>query len=164
MPSSRMDEAWVGIAEAGRRFRSRDLSPVELTRALLERIERLDNRCHAFIRVLPESALAEAKQAEAEIAAGRIRGPLHGIPYALKDLIDVTGLPTTCSSKILRDNIAKQDAPVVCTLREAGAVLLGKATLHEFATGGAMFDLPWPAARNSWDLERHPGGSSSGCG
>ena len=159
-----MDEAWLGIASAAKRFRSRDLSPVELTRALLERIERLDDRCHAFIRVMPESALAEAKQAEAEIAAGRSRGPLHGIPYALKDLIDVAGLPTTCNSKILRDNIATRDAAVVRRLRDAGAVLLGKATLHEFATGGAMFDLPWPAARNPWNLALHPGGSSSGCG
>lgn len=159
-----MDEAWLGIAEAGRRFRSRALSPVELVRALLARIEGLDSRCNAFIRLLPESALAEAKRAEAQIAAGRIRGPLHGIPYALKDLIDVAGVPTTCNSKILRDNIASQDAAVVARLRDAGAVLIGKAALHEFATGGAMFDLPWPPARNPWNLALHPGGSSSGCG
>jgi aspartyl-tRNA(Asn)/glutamyl-tRNA(Gln) amidotransferase subunit A len=159
-----MDEAWLGIAEAGQRFCRRELSPVELTHALLARIERLDGRCHAFIRALPESALAEAQQAEAELLAGRIRGPLHGIPYALKDLFDVAGVPTTCNSKILRDNVATRDAAVVRRMREAGAILLGKATLHEFATGGAMFDLPWPAARNPWNLALHPGGSSSGCG
>jgi aspartyl-tRNA(Asn)/glutamyl-tRNA(Gln) amidotransferase subunit A len=159
-----MDEAWLGIAEAGCLFRSRAVSPVELLKALLLRIERLDERCHAFIRVMPESALAEAKQAEAEIAAGKMRGALHGIPYALKDIVDVAGVPTTCNSKIRLDSIARQDAAVVRRLREAGAVLVGKATLHEFATGGAMFDLPWPAARNPWNLAFHPGGSSSGCG
>lgn len=158
-----MDEAWLGIAEAGRLFRSRALSPVELVRGLLERIERFDGRCNAFLRLTPDSALAEAKQAEAEIAAGRVRGPLHGIPYAVKDLIDVAGLPTTCNSKILRHNIASRDATVVARLREAGAILIGKATLHEFATGGAMFDLPWLPARNPWNLALHPGGSSSGC-
>src|SRR5687767_2419104 len=131
-----MDEAWLGVAEAGQRFRSRELSPVELTCALLARIERLDSRCHAFIRVLPDSALAEAQQAGMELLAGRIRGPLHGIPYALKDLFDVAGVPTTCSSKILRDNVAKEDAAVVRRMREAGAILIGKAALHEFATGG----------------------------
>ena len=156
--------AWLTLAEAGRRFRSGELSPVDLVRALLARIERLDGRCHAFLRLMPEAALAQASAAEAEIRAGRSRGPLHGIPYALKDLVDVAGVPTTCNSKILADNVARADAALVRRLREAGAILMGKATLHEFATGGAMFGLPWPAARNPWNLALHPGGSSSGCG
>jgi aspartyl-tRNA(Asn)/glutamyl-tRNA(Gln) amidotransferase subunit A len=159
-----VDEAWLGIAEAGRRYRSGALSPVELTQALLARIERLDGRCQAFLRVMRDAALAEARRAEAELRGGRARGPLHGIPYALKDIIDVAGVPTTCNSRVRRDWVAGEDAPVVRRMREAGAVLLGKLTLHEFATGGAMFDLPWPAGRNPWNLALHPGGSSSGCG
>ncbi|HEX5476244.1 MAG TPA: amidase [Burkholderiales bacterium] len=159
-----MDDAWLGIAEAARLFRSRERSPLELTQCLLARIDRLDARCNAFLHVARESALAEAKAAGAELAAGRDRGPLHGIPYAVKDIIDVAGLRTTCHSKILRDNIASADAPVIAQLREAGAVLLGKLALHEFATGGPTTELPWPPARNPWNLELHPGGSSSGSG
>jgi len=159
-----VDEAWLGIADAGRLFRSRDLSPVQLTQRLLERIARLDGRCNAFLAVTGELALSQARQAEAELAAGNDRGPLQGIPFALKDIIDVAGLPTTCHSRILRDNVATRDAPVVARLREAGAVLLGKVALHEFATGGPATDLPWPPARNPWNLALHPGGSSSGSG
>jgi aspartyl-tRNA(Asn)/glutamyl-tRNA(Gln) amidotransferase subunit A len=155
---------WLGIAEAGRLFRQRKLSPVELVRALLERIERLDPCCNAFLHVMRESALAQAAAAEKEMIAGRFRGPLHGIPYALKDIADVAGLPTTCHSAILADHVAAQDAPLVARLKDAGAVLVGKTALHEFATGGPARDLPWPPARNPWDLERHPGGSSSGSG
>jgi aspartyl-tRNA(Asn)/glutamyl-tRNA(Gln) amidotransferase subunit A len=155
---------WLGIAEAGRLFRQRALSPVELVRSLLERIERLDRRCNAFLHVMRESALAQAAAAEKEMMAGRFRGPLHGMPYALKDIADVAGLPTTCHSAILADHVATQDAPIVVRLRDAGAVLVGKTALHEFATGGPARDLPWPPARNPWDLERHPGGSSSGSG
>jgi len=156
------DLAYLGIAEAGRRFRRRELSPIELTRALLERIGQLDSRCNAFLRVTPEQAISQARQAEAELVAGRDRGPMHGIPYALKDIVDVAGLPTTCHSKVLADNVAKRDAAVVTGLRKAGAVLLGKTALHEFATGGPAIDLPWPPARNPWNLALHPGGSSSG--
>jgi len=159
-----LDAAWLGIADAGRLFRSRELSPLDVVRALLERIDSVDRRVHAFIRTTPEVALEEARRAETELASGRIRGPLHGITYALKDNIDVAGLPTTCNSKILADNIATADAAVVRRMREAGAILIGKTAMHEFATGGSMFDLPWPAARNPWNLSLHPGGSSSGSG
>ena len=159
-----MEAAWLDIADAGRLFRSGELSPVDMVRALLERIDSVERRLHAFIRTTPEAALDEARRAEADFASGRIRGPLHGIAYALKDNIDVAGLPTTCNSKILADNVAQADAAVVRRMREAGAILLGKTALHEFATGGAMFDLPWPAARNPWNLSLHPGGSSSGSG
>ena len=92
------------------------------------------------------------------------RGPLHGVPIGVKDIIDVAGLPTTCHSKILLDNVAQQDAAVVARLRQAGAIIIGKLSTHEFAIGGPSFDLPFPPARNPWNPEHHPGGSSSGSG
>ena len=150
------------LAEAARRLAARELSPVELTKAALERIAALDPSYNAFIAVTVDIAMAGAKRAESEIAAGRHRGPMHGIPYALKDLFDVAGLPTTCHSKLRAGHCAQSDAFVVARLREAGAVLLGKTALHEFATGGPTLDLPWPPARNPWDRAAHPGGSSSG--
>ena len=108
--------------------------------------------------------MAAARAAEAEIAAGRPRGPLHGVPVGIKDIIDVAGLPTTCHSKILIDNVASADAVCVTRLRGAGAIVLGKLSTHEFAIGGPSFDLPWPPARNPWNPDHHPGGSSSGSG
>src|SRR5437868_15046628 len=96
--------------------------------------------------------------------AGRTRGRLHGLPVAVKVIIDVAGLPTTCHSKILIDNIAKADAVCVSRLRGAGAIVLGKLSTHEFAIGGPSFDLPWPPARNPWNTAHNPGGSSSGSG
>ena len=95
---------------------------------------------------------------------GRPRGPLHGVPVGIKDIIDVAGLPTTCHSKILIDNVASADAVCVARLRGAGAIVLGKLSTHEFAIGGPSFDLPWPPARNPWNPDHHPGGSSSGSG
>jgi aspartyl-tRNA(Asn)/glutamyl-tRNA(Gln) amidotransferase subunit A len=154
----------LSLAEAARRLAARDVSPVELTQAALDRIAALDPSYNAFIAVTADIAMAEAERAESEIAAGRYRGPMHGIPYALKDLFDVAGLPTTCHSKLRVDHRATSDAFVVARLREAGAVLLGKTALHEFATGGPALDLPWPPARNPWDRAAHPGGSSSGAG
>src|SRR5262249_47109961 len=117
-------------------IRPRDLSPVEYTEALLGRIAALDPIYHAFIVVTADIARTEARTAEAEIARGGWRGPMHGMPYALKDIFDVTGLPTTCHSKLRRNHRATADATVVRRLREAGAVLLGKLSLHEFATAG----------------------------
>ena len=140
------------------------MSPVELTRALLERIERLDPKLNVFIRLDADAAMDAAKSAEAEIAAGRPRGPLHGVPVGIKDIIDVVGLPTTCHSKVLIDNIAIADAVCVSRLRGAGAIVVGKLSTHEFAIGGPSFDLPWPPARNPWNMDHHPGGSSSGSG
>ncbi len=158
------DLAYLGLARAAELIRRGALSPVELTRALIDRIERLDPAINAFLRLTPEAALADAKTAEAEIAAGRRRGPMHGVPYALKDIIDYAGLPTTAHSKILIDNFATQDAFVAARLRAAGGVHLGKLSTHEFAIGGPSFDLPWPPARNPWSREHFPGGSSSGAG
>jgi aspartyl-tRNA(Asn)/glutamyl-tRNA(Gln) amidotransferase subunit A len=159
-----MDLAWIGIVEAGRLYRDKKLSPVELVQALLERIGRLDGKVHAFIRLEAEGALAAARRAEADFQGGKARGPLHGIPYVLKDNIDVAGVPTTCSSRVMNGHVAAADAPVAKSLREAGGINLGKVTLHEFARGGSMFGLPFPAARNPWNLKLHPGGSSSGSG
>ncbi|HUN50160.1 MAG TPA: amidase [Candidatus Sulfotelmatobacter sp.] len=156
--------AYLTIVEAAALIRARKLSPVEYTRALLERIERYDSRFNAFIKVTPETALAAAKMAEGEIAAGRWRGPLHGVPFALKDIIDVAGVATTAHSKILADNIAASDAPVTARLLAAGGVPLGKLSTHEFAIGGPSFDLPWPPARNPWNPAHFTGGSSSGSG
>lgn len=150
------------VAEAAKLIRSRAISPVELTEHVLDRIETLDPTLNAFLAVAAEAALAQARAAEDEIVAGYYRGPMHGIPYGLKDLIDVAGMRTTCHSKILADNVANRDAGVVTYLREAGAILIGKLTMHEFGVGGPAFDLPWPPARNPWNTDLHPGGSSSG--
>jgi aspartyl-tRNA(Asn)/glutamyl-tRNA(Gln) amidotransferase subunit A len=152
------------LVEAAGAIAARKLSPVELMSALLERIGRLDPKLHVFIRLDAEAAMEEARAAEAEIVSGRLRGPLHGVPVGIKDIIDVAGLPTTCHSKILIDNVAAADAVCVSRLRGAGAIVLGKLATHEFAIGGPSFDLPWPPARNPWNTDHHPGGSSSGSG
>ncbi len=158
------DIAWLGVAEGSELLRTKKLSPVEWTRALLDRIAALDPHYNAFLVVTADTALAEAKKAEAEIAKGQWRGPMHGVPYGAKDIFDVVDLPTTCHSKIRINHRANSDAFVIRKLREAGAILLGKLALHEFATGGPAFDLPWPPARNPWNRDLHPGGSSSGSG
>ena len=156
------DLAYLSILEGSRLLRARKLSPVEWTRALLDRIAAIDADYNAFLAVTADQALAQAKAAEAEIAKGQWRGPMHGVPYAAKDIFDIEGMATTCHSKIRMNHRAEADAFVVGKLREAGAVLLGKVALHEFATGGPAFDLPWPPARNPWNRDLHPGGSSSG--
>ena len=155
---------WLSAAEAARAFAARRLSPLELLDALLARIDALQPRLHAFIRLDAEAARAAAAEATAEIASGRIRGPLHGVPVGVKDIIDVAGLPTTCHSRLRLDHVAAADAAVVARLRQAGAIVLGKLATHEFAIGGPSFDLPFPPARNPWNPEHHPGGSSSGSG
>jgi aspartyl-tRNA(Asn)/glutamyl-tRNA(Gln) amidotransferase subunit A len=158
------DLAYLGVAEAAELIRAKKLSPVEYTQALLKRIELLDPRYNAFIMTAPDLALRAAKEAEAAIAGGRWRGPFHGIPFALKDIIDVDGLPTTAHSKILAGRKAAQDAAVTSSLKAAGGVFMGKLSTHEFAIGGPSFDLPWPPARNPWNRDYFPGGSSSGSG
>jgi len=158
------DLHWMTAAAAAKAIAARKLSPVELTAALLARIERLDPRLNTFIRLDGEAAMAAARTAEAEVATGHLRGPLHGVPVGIKDIIDVAGLPTTCHSKILVDSLATSDAICVAKLRGAGAIVLGKLSTHEFAIGGPSFDLPWPPARNPWNTDHHPGGSSSGSG
>ena len=161
-----MSEAFphLTVAEAAGRIARGELSPVALTRACLERIAALDGRLNAFLLVLEREALAAAEAAEAEIAAGRHRGPLHGIPYALKDIYDTAGIRTTGHSKITETRVPERDAETARRLREAGGILLGKLATHEYAYGGPSFDLPWPPARNPWDTDRFTGGSSSGAG
>ncbi len=156
--------AFMGLAEAGQRMRARKLSPVDYVKALLAQIERFDTDFHVFIELTPERALAAARTAEKEITAGNWRGPFHGVPFALKDIIDAKGLATTAHSKVLAGNIAARDAPVAAKLEAAGGVLLGKVATHEFAIGGPSFDLPWAPARNPWSREHFCGGSSSGSG
>lgn len=155
---------WLSASEASRAFAAKSLSPVELVTALLHRIEALDPKLHAFIRLDAEGAMDAARAAEKEITQGRIRGPLHGVPVGVKDIIDVATMPTTCHSQVLVNNIAKTDAVVIQKLRQAGAIIMGKLSTHEFAIGGPSFDLPFPPARNPWNPDHHPGGSSSGSG
>ncbi len=155
---------WLSATDIAKAYAARTLSPVELLTALLHRIDHLQPKLHAFIRLDADAAMDAAKVAEKELMAGRSRGPLHGIPVGIKDIIDVAGLPTTGHSKILVDNIAQHDAVCVGRLREAGAIILGKLSTHEFAIGGPSFDLPFPPARNPWNPRHHPGGSSSGSG
>lgn len=150
------------ISEAGALLRARKLSPVELTRACLDRIERLNPRLNAFITVTAETALQEARAAEQEIAKGNYRGPLHGIPIALKDIVDTAGVRTTAASAVFADRVPQEDARVVTLLKQAGAVIVGKTNLHEFAYGGSGLIGHFSPVRNPWDLTRITGGSSSG--
>lgn len=155
--------AW-SVAEAGAALRRGEVSAVALTTAALERIRLHDSGLHAFIAVLPERALEQAGRADRELQAGIDRGPMHGIPYALKDIFDVAGIATTCNSRLRLDHLPAQDSEVQRRLAEGGGVLLGKLNTHEFAIGGPSFDLPFPPARNPWDPQRFTGGSSSGSG
>ncbi len=158
------DYADLSLADAAAQIRDKTLSPVDYTRALIERIDTYDSSYNTFVRQTPEMALEHAKQAEADIQAGNWRGALHGVPVGLKDIIDVAGIPTTGHSRILADNVPTADAVVTERLKNAGAVLMGKLSTHEFAIGGPSFDLPWPPARNAWNRDYFPGGSSSGSG
>lgn len=158
------DLYFITITEASRLIQERKLSPVELTQAYLDRIEAVDSQLHAYITVTAELALERARKAEAEVAAGNWRGPLHGIPVALKDIYCTNGIRTTCHSRTRQDYVPAFDATTVTKLYEHGAVLLGKLATHEFAHGGPSFDLPWPAARNPWNQAHVTGGSSSGSG
>jgi len=159
-----VDPAFLTIAELGRLYDQRELSPVEVTRSLIDRIAAHDGKLHSFIRVTPEIAVAEAQTAERELMAGRRRGPLHGIPYALKDIVETAGIPTTGHSKLCEDYVPAADAHLVTLLKGGGAVLMGKLATWEFALGGPSWDLPWPPARNPWNPDYLPGGSSSGAG
>jgi aspartyl-tRNA(Asn)/glutamyl-tRNA(Gln) amidotransferase subunit A len=152
------------IAQAAELIRSRKISPVELTQTYLKRVADLDPQLNAYITITADLALSQAREAEQEIASGRYRGPLHGIPFGLKDIYSTRGILTSGHSKVCADNIPAEDATTTRKLREAGAVLLGKLATHEFAHGGPSFDLPWPPARNPWNLEHFTGGSSSGSG
>jgi aspartyl-tRNA(Asn)/glutamyl-tRNA(Gln) amidotransferase subunit A len=150
------------IAELVPRLRRKEVSPVELTRACLDRIEQLNPSLNAFITISAESALAEARAAESEISRGDWRGPLHGIPVALKDLIDTGGTRTTAASALFEHRVPAQDAEVVRRLRQAGAVILGKNNLHEFAYGGSSLVSFFDDVHNPWNVRHIAGGSSGG--
>ena len=158
------DLHYLTIHEASKLIESRELSPVELTRAFLDRIEALDSTLNAYITVLPDAAMAQARDAEAEIERGGYRGPLHGIPIALKDLYDTAGVLTTASSRVFADRVPEEDSTATAQLKSAGAILLGKLAMHEFALTGPDPTCGFPIAKNPWNIEYHPGGSSSGSG
>jgi aspartyl-tRNA(Asn)/glutamyl-tRNA(Gln) amidotransferase subunit A len=157
---------WTSLADLARLIATKAVSPVEVVRAHLDRIAALDARLRCFITLTAEAALEAARAAEAELAAGRSRGPLHGVPYALKDLFDTAGVRTTGGSKILADRVPAEDATVVRRLTAAGAISLGKLSMHEFAYGPEGLNAHYGTSRNPWDAgdERIPGGSSSGSG
>src|SRR5262245_7498814 len=159
---ARSDVTTLSLEEAADQLRRKRLSPVELTQACLARIERLNPALNAFITVSAESALASAREAEAAIQQGRWRGPLHGIPIALKDLFDTVGVRTTAASAVYKDRIPTEDAEVVRRLKAAGAVLLGKTNMHEFAYGGTSAVSYFGAVRNPWEVGHVSGGSSGG--
>ena len=152
----------LSLAEASDLVRRKQISPVELTTLCLDRIEQLNPVLNAFITVMHDSALAEARKAENEIHAGNWRGPLHGIPIGLKDLIDTAGVKTTCGSALFADRIPSEDAEVVRRLKRAGAVLIGKQNMQEFAYGGTSASSYYGPVHNPWDVARIAGGSSGG--
>jgi aspartyl-tRNA(Asn)/glutamyl-tRNA(Gln) amidotransferase subunit A len=162
MPSSEL--CYATIEQLAGPLRQRELSPVELTEVVLRRVEQLDQRLGVFITVMGDQAMAAARQAEAEIQRGEYRGPLHGIPLSVKDLYNTAGVRTTSGSKILAEFVPKEDATAVARLRQAGAVLIGKTNLHEFAFGPTGINPHYGITRNPWDQERMPGGSSGGSG
>jgi aspartyl-tRNA(Asn)/glutamyl-tRNA(Gln) amidotransferase subunit A len=157
-----MTTVFTTISELAQALRRRQISPVEITQECLERVERLNPALNAFITVMAESALAQARGAEAEILRGEWRGPLHGVSVALKDLIDTAGVRTTAASALYKDRLPDQDAEVVRRLRQAGAVIIGKNNLHEFAYGGSSLVSYFGDVHNPWDLGRIAGGSSGG--
>ena len=154
--------AGLSLAEASRRIRTGAVNPTQLTESCLERIRTYNPKINAWITVMREQALAQAKVLGDEQRDGRIRGPLHGIPIGVKDNIDTAGVRTTAASAVFEDRVPVEDAEVVRRLRAAGAVLIGKCNLHEFAQGGTSAISFFGPVRNPWKLERNAGGSSGG--
>jgi aspartyl-tRNA(Asn)/glutamyl-tRNA(Gln) amidotransferase subunit A len=161
---SNTDLHYLSVAEAAAEIAAKRLSPVELTQAYLDRIAAINPTINAYITVTADSALAQAKQAEAEIIRGEYKGPFHGMPIALKDLFDTKGIRTTGGSKVMADHVPSEDGVVVSRLAEAGAVLLGKLNMHEFAFGITNVNPHYGSARNAWNTDRITGGSSGGSG
>jgi aspartyl-tRNA(Asn)/glutamyl-tRNA(Gln) amidotransferase subunit A len=162
MASTGSQLAYLSLAEAATLIAKRELSPIELTQAMLDRISALDPKLHSYYTVFSKEALAAAREAETQIRGGNYRGPLHGIPLAVKDIYE-SG-PTTCGSKLRKDHVAQQDCTVVKKLKQAGGVMLGKLATYEFAMGLPTLASYFQPARNPWNLDMDPGGSSSGSG
>src|SRR5215467_1770588 len=158
------DLHYLSIGELAGLIASRKLSPVELVESLIQRVEQIDLQTSAFITRTFDLARRQAQRAEAELAGGEPRSPLHGIPFALKDIYDTKGILTSGHSRVFIDRIPSEDATTTSRLYEAGAVLLGKLATHEMAHAGPSFDLPWPPARNPWNLIHFTGGPASHCG
>src|SRR3954454_23470506 len=156
------DPATLTLTSASELLRAKAISSVELTRACLARIERFNGPLNAFITVTADQALATARDMDAALRRGEWHGPLHGIPIALKDNIDTAGIRTTAGSELFKDRVPPDDADVVVRLRRAGAIVIGKTNLHEFAYGGSSSVSYFGPVRNPWALDRVPGGSSGG--
>ncbi len=154
----------LSLAEVARLLKRRTVSPVEVTRAILDQIAAFDHRLNAFLTVRGNEALAAARRAERAIRAGRYRGPLHGVPVSVKDLVQTAGIRTTCGSRILAEWVPDTDATLIRRFREAGAILIGKTHLHEFAYGPTNLNPHYGPSRNPWDPDRMTGGSSGGSG
>src|SRR2546426_5955377 len=152
----------LSVHDLAGRIRQRDVSSVEVVEAHLRGIDALTPRLSAFFTLTGDRALEEARQAEAEIAAGRWRGPLHGIPYGAKDIIETAGVRTTHGSSFFRDHVPAEDAECIARLKRAGAIMLGKTLTHEFASAATTINPHYGTARNPWNLDRITGGSSGG--
>ena len=157
------DITLLGAVHQARLIARRELSPVELIRACLQRIERYDTKLRAYITICADEAMAAARQAEPEIAGGRYRGPLHGLPFGVKDQLHAAGVRTTLGSRATGHKFASEDATCIARLKAAGAILIGKENLHEFGKGGTH-EFPFGQPRNPWNLAYNPAGSSSGSG
>jgi len=158
------DLASLSLSEASGRIRAGTATPTQLVEACLARIETYNPKLNAFITIRGKEALAQARMLEAELKSGKVRGPLHGIPIALKDNIDTAGIRTTAASAVFDERVPSEDAEVARRLKAAGAIVLGKTNLHEFAMGGTNATSYYGPVRNPWALERNPGGSSGGSG
>ena len=152
----------VTIEEFARKLRTREVTALEITDACLRRIDELQPSLNAFIHVMTDEARRDAEAVDRELASGRDRGPLHGVPIAVKDIIDIAGIPTTAASRVREDHVARADAPLIAALREAGAVFIGKTNLDEFAFGTTSENSAFGAVRHPLDPSRSPGGSSGG--
>ena len=150
------------IEEFARRLRARETTVEQATNEALQRAEAEQSRLNAFIRIMHAEAQQQARELDHELASGRDRGPLHGIPVTIKDILDIKGIATTAASKVRDGYVAQRDCPAVAHLRQAGAVFIGKTNLHEFAFGTTNEDSAFGPARNPFDPSRSPGGSSGG--
>src|SRR5229473_1812095 len=160
--SQKADLHFLSISELSELIRTKKVSPVEVTRAILDRIEKFNPTLNAYITVTRDLAMKSAQEAESEIQVKKWRGPLHGVPIAVKDLFDTAGIRTTAGSAVFKDRVPEHDAEVIRKLKAAGAVLVGKTNMHEFAFGGSSLVTAFGGVHNPWDVARIAGGSSGG--